>query len=64
MILKFSYEKNSITSIYIGIKIWMYDSTFYSKKYKCTLMSLFYLEIIDLTLLFLFIKKNGCYVAR
>ena len=36
----------------------MYDSTFYSKKYKCPLMSLFYLEIIDPTLL-----KNGCYIA-
>ena len=35
----------------------MYDSTFYSKKYKCPLMSLFYLEIIDHTLLFLSIKK-------
>ena len=42
---------------YIGIKIWMHDSTFYSKKHKCPLMSLFYLEIIDHTLLFLFIQK-------
>ena len=33
------------------------DSTFYSKKYKCPLMSLFYLEIIDHTSLFLSIKK-------
>jgi hypothetical protein len=39
----------------------MYDSTFYSKKYKCPLMSLFYLEIIDHTLLFLFIKKYMLY---
>ena len=36
----------------------MYDSTFYSKKYKCPLMSLFYLEIIVHTLILLFIKKN------
>ena len=46
----------SITFIYIGIKICMYDLTFYSKKYTCPLMSLFYLEIIDHTLIFLFIK--------
>ena len=36
----------------------MYDLTFYLKKYECTLMSLFYLEIIDDTLLFLFMKKR------
>ena len=47
----------SITFIYIGIKICMHDLTFYSKKYKCPLMSLFYLEIIDPTSIFLFIKK-------
>ena len=35
----------------------MHDLTFYSKKYKCPLMSLFYLEIIDPTSIFLFIKK-------
>ena len=35
----------------------MYDLTFYSKKYKCPLMCLLYLEIIDPTLIFLFIKK-------
>ena len=37
----------SITFIYIGIKICMYDLTFYSKKYTCHLMCLFCLEIID-----------------
>ena len=41
----------------------MYDITFYLEKYECTLMSLFYLEIIDHTLLFSFIK-NGCYISR
>jgi hypothetical protein len=35
----------------------MYDISFYSKKYTCPLMCLFYLEIIDHTLIFLFIKK-------
>ena len=37
--------------------MWMYDSTFYSKKYKCPLISLFYLEIIGHTLISFFYKK-------
>ena len=35
----------------------MYDLPFYLKRYECTLMSLFYLEIIHHTWIFLFIKK-------
>ena len=57
MILKFFFKKNAIHSIYIGIKIRMYDSTFYSKKYKCPLMFLFYLEIIDPTFIYFLLKK-------
>ena len=57
MILKFFFKKNAIPSVYIGIKIWMYDSTFYSKKYKCPLMFLFYLEIIDPTFIYFLWKK-------
>ena len=47
------------TAIFIGIKLSMCDSTFYFEKYQCTLMSLFYLKIINHILLFL-AKKNVC----